>query len=302
MADIFFQIFEQDHVATVALVPAVQAVLDESAGVAERSAAIVALRADLTAADAALRSISDDDADRLRVACVLLDAALAEPAAPDVVALASSAVEAALLAGDQEVAGALAARALATRPDEVSLVLLRANVEANAGRFDPDAVLALVDRATQPGLRRRLYANVGVALLATGRVREGLAAWKQAAMDASVLMAPDVAVFGHGQDGALAWIQHMRNLLFLDGLGELAGTWGIGGPRMIVLLEGLAGQMQDRAAADLLRAEATERLRRGRAEFTVDPEQPDVTLEGLLLDAAEFAKQLGLAELASRLR
>lgn len=40
----------------------------------------------------------------------------------------------------------------------------------------------------------------------------------------------------------------------------------------------------------------------GRAEFTVDPEQDDVTLEELPLDAAAFAEQLGLAAVAARLR
>mgnify|MGYP001408442238 CR=1 FL=1 len=300
MSDIF-DVFEKATATAAALVPYVRAVLQPSGSVASRMAAIAALRVDLTASEAALRMISNNDADRVVVARTLLEAALAELDAPDLVPLAQSAVEAALLADDHAVARHLAGRALQAQPDAVLLVLLGANVDANQGRFDPDVLAPLADRSMPPSLRRRVHANLGVALLATGRVRQGLTAWEQAAADPWVLMSPDVGVSGAGKSASHVWIQRMRHLLVLDGLGTLAGTWGIGGPRMVVLLEGLASVTQDPAAAMLLREESNARLRRGRTGFSVDPEQPDITLEDLLADGAEFAQQHGLGALAKRL-
>ncbi len=281
-----------------ALAPAVRTVLDPAADPAARAAAITQIRTAGISFEAALRTISDDDADRLTVARAVFETALAECGASDLESAACTAVETAANLGEHVVAIDMAEGALAAAPDDVALAILLANARANQGRFDPAALAALRDRDLPIPLRRRLDANLGVACLATGRIREAFAAWRRAAEDARVLMRPDVAVSAEGEP---VWIQRMRVLLQLDGLGEMAATWGIGGPRMVVLLEGLAGAVGDADAARLLRAEADARLRMGREHFAVDPEQSDVTLDDLLADAADFARMYGLDETATRL-
>jgi phage tail protein X len=298
MNDLFAAFDDADEEAE-RLAPAVRAVLDPSTSPAARADAIAEIRAASVSVDAALRTFSDSEADGLSVARAILEAVLSEPAAPDLESAAIAAVEMAAQLGEHAIAEDLAARSLAARPDSIPLAVLLCNARANQGAFDPEPLSALAGRDMPPGLRRRVYANLGVAHLATGRASEGLAAWQRAAMDAATLMTPDVAVTAHGEP---VWIQRMRQLLQLDGLGQLATTWGIGGPRMVVLLEGLAGAATDPETARLLRAEANARLRAGRERFAFDPDQPDVTLDDLLADAADFARRHGLDEIAHRLQ
>lgn len=193
---------------------------------------------------------------------------------------------------------AIADRSLALAPAHPGLLLLRWNLRANAGDFDPAILADLVQRPQATSMRRRLYANLGVACLARQRIRDGLAALREAARDGHEMMRVDVGVISHGEP---VWIQRMRTLLQLDGLGEhMTATWGIGATRMVVLLEGLA-TVSSESDAMLLRAEAAQRLERGRRERTPDPEQLDVTLENLLADAADYARVYGLEDVAIRL-
>jgi tetratricopeptide (TPR) repeat protein len=296
--DPIFASFDRAHEEAEALAPAFRIVLDCNADPVARAAAIAELRTASVSVDAALWTFSDSDTDRLLVARAILETVLGEPDAPDLEAAARSAVEIATSLEKHGDAIDLAERALAARPESVALTILLANAGANQGTFEPARLEALVERDMSIADRRRLHANLGVSLLAAGRTPEGLDAWRRAADGAATLMSPDVAVTAHGEP---TWIQRMRQLLQLDGLGELAATWGIGGPRMVVLLEGLASAVPDAEAARLLRAEADERLRAGRDGFIDDPAWPDVTLDSLLADAADFARMHDLDELASRL-
>ncbi len=110
-------------------------------------------------------------------------------------------------------------------------------------------------------------------------------------------LSPDLAVVAGGEP---VWIQRIRELLRLDGLGELAATRGIGGLRMVVLLEGLAGSVPDAEAARVLRSEADARLHAVRAGFVVAPAEPHVTLDDVLADAADFARLYGVDAIAPR--
>lgn len=298
MTDLF-AFFDDNDEEAERLAPAVRAVLDPGTSPAARAFAIAEIRAASVSVDTALRTFSDSEADHLRVARAILEAVLSEPAAPDLESSAIAAVEIAAQLGEHATAVDLAARSVAARPDSILLAVLLGNARANQGTFDPESLSELAGREMPPALRRRVHANLGVAHLATGRTSEGLAAWQRAAMDAATLMTPDVAVAAHGEP---AWIQRIRQLLQLDGLGQLATAWGIGGPRMVVLLEGLAAAATDPEAARLLRAEASARLRTGCERFAPDPGQPDVTLDELLADAADFARQRGLEELAHQMQ
>jgi hypothetical protein len=277
---------------------AVRTVLDPAADSAARAAAITAIRTARTSFETALRTISDDDVDHLTVARAVFETVVAEHGATDLDRTVHIGVETAIGLSEHAVAIDIAERALAAAPDSVMLAILLTNVRANRGTFDPTGLAALRDRNLPIPLRRRLDANLGVAYLATGRIREAFTAWRLGEQDAQVLMMPDAAVTTKGEP---VWIQRMRALLQLDGLGEQAVRWGIGGPRMAVLLEGLAGVAADADAARLLRAEADTRLRTGCERFAADPESPDVTLEDLLADAADFARGYGLDEMATRI-
>lgn len=302
--DPFASIFARIESEAEALAPAVRTVLDASALPAARAAAIAAIRAADVSVGAALRTIGEshhaDPADELVIARAVFEAVVADPAAADLERAAHDAVELAATLGQHAEAIDLATRALDVQPSSVPLAILQANSRANHGTFDPAALAALARRdIPSPGMKRRIYANLGVALLATGHAREGLDAWRHAASDPEISMAPDVAVLGRGEP---VWIQRMRALLRLDGIGRLAATWGIGGPRMIVLLEGLATSVPSPDDARILRAEADARLREGCARFAVHPAEPDVTLEALLADAEHFARTHGLDEIATRIR
>lgn len=292
-----FAWFDRDTEEAEALAPSLRTALDPSAGPVARAAALAEIRSARFSFDVALQRLGASDDDRLRVARLVLEAALAAPGAPDLEHVAGTAVEITTHLGDPAVAIDLAARALGAAPGSVFLTLLLANARANLGLFDPAALAAVAGRAMSTGLRRRVLANLGVALLATGRPREALEAWRRAADDAAAPMMPDVAVAAHGPP---AWIQRMRALLQLDGLGARAGPWGIGGPRMVVLLEGLAAATPDAEAAQVLRSEADARLRATLEHFVVDPAEPHVTLADDLADAAEVARRYGLEALAMR--
>jgi hypothetical protein len=298
VVDEIFSLFDRADADAEALAPAVRTVLDPAAERSARAAAIEEIRASGIAFEAALRAICDGDADLLAVRRAVFESALAERCASDVELAACFAVETAAMLGEHDLAIGMAERALAAAPENVALAILLANARANTARFDPAVLAALRDRDLPISLRRRIDANLGVACLATGAIPEAFAAWRRAGQDARVLMWPDIAVSAGGEP---VWIQRMRTLLQLDGLGELAATWGIGGPRMVVLLEGLAGAVGDAEAARSLRAEAEARLRAGRERSTPDPEGDEVTLDELLADAADFARMFGLDELAARL-
>jgi tetratricopeptide (TPR) repeat protein len=207
-------------------------------------------------------------------------------------------VEKAVALGQHEVAVALAERALDAAPESISLSLMLANVHANRGEFVPARLEALCPREMPVGLRRRLHANLGVALLAVGRVAEGLEALRRAAADAATWMSPDSPV-GWAAEPAL--IQPMRQLLQLDGTGERAASWGVGGLRMVVLLDGLAGATVDPQHAELLRTEAETRQRAIFEHFAADPDEPHVTLAEVVEDAADYARVLSLEATAARL-
>lgn len=298
MSGLPFSVFDQLDREFAAVEPALHRLLDPSASPVARSEAIAALRADLGATHRATLGVLEAPSDQVVLAHTLLDAALREANADDLLALTLWVVEAAVAAGQDETACQVAGQVLGMRPGEAQLALVCSTLEANLGVFSPDPLRALAAQEHQPGRRRRILANLGVHLLASGRTAEGLDSWRLAAEGGSALMTPDVGL-GWGRDGEdrLAWIQRMRQLLALDGLGEDAARWGLGGPRMIVLLEGLAS-CSDASASSLLRAESAQRLARARAAIAAG----DLEGEDLLTDAAEYARRYALEALASRLR
>lgn len=293
-----FSVFDQIADDATAVEPALHVLFDPAASTEARSEAVAALRVDLNATDCAARTILEDPRDHLRLARTLLDAALLEPDAADLISLTMRVVEAAVAVGQDEIASEVARQVLRRRPEDVPLALVCTTVDANRGIFSPDSLGSIAAGEVEPGRRRRVLANLGVHLLAVGRTQEGLEQSRLAAEGARDLMMPDVGIgWGRLQEGRLAWIQRMREVLALDGLGELASQWGLGGPRAIVLLEGLAST-SDAASASLLRAESARRLERARAAFAAD----DPEFVDMLADAAELAERYELPALAARLR
>jgi hypothetical protein len=93
VVDDIFSFFDRADADAEALAPAVRTVLDPAAEPSARAAAVAEIRASGTSFEAALRTICDDDADRLEVARAVFESALSERGASDLESVACFAVE-----------------------------------------------------------------------------------------------------------------------------------------------------------------------------------------------------------------